>query len=153
MCRLRNIAMGVWQTDGQTDDGQSDPYVSLCFAGNYASQATQKLKESDDTLTWSVVHENKKSYAKFKLNMSKHVGEKCGKRVDRDPDGQTETGLRVGRTNKHHHTIIRPVWRRAYKNSVLPLFISSTLTCICGCKIHQHNCYILIHSDIFKTVS
>ena len=22
------------QTDGQTDDGQSDPYVLLCFAGN-----------------------------------------------------------------------------------------------------------------------
>ena len=38
MCRLRNIAMGVWQTDGQTDrrtDGQSDPYVSLCFARRY----------------------------------------------------------------------------------------------------------------------
>ena len=40
---LRNIAMRVWQTDGQTDrqttdgrtdDGQSDPYVSLCFAGD-----------------------------------------------------------------------------------------------------------------------
>ena len=24
----------VWQTDRQTDDGQSDPYVSLCFAGD-----------------------------------------------------------------------------------------------------------------------
>ena len=24
----------VWQTDGRTDDGQSDPYVSLCFATN-----------------------------------------------------------------------------------------------------------------------
>ena len=37
MCRLRNIALGVRQTDGQTDrqtDGQSDPYVSLCFAGD-----------------------------------------------------------------------------------------------------------------------
>ena len=22
------------QTDGRTDDGQSDPYVSLCFAGD-----------------------------------------------------------------------------------------------------------------------
>ena len=36
--RVRNIAMGVWQTDGRTDrqteDGQSDPYVSLCFAGD-----------------------------------------------------------------------------------------------------------------------
>ena len=43
-----------------------------------------------------------KSRAKFQLNMSKHVGEKCGKWADGDPDG-------------HHHTIIRPVWRQAYK--------------------------------------
>ena len=34
MCLLRNIALRVWQTDGRTDDGQSDPYVSLCFAGD-----------------------------------------------------------------------------------------------------------------------
>ena len=48
MCLLRNIAMRVRQTDrqtdgrtdgrrrtdGQTDDGKSDPYVSLCFAGD-----------------------------------------------------------------------------------------------------------------------
>ena len=26
------------QTDGQTDDGQSDPYVSLCFAGDTKSK-------------------------------------------------------------------------------------------------------------------
>ena len=32
MCRLRNIALRVWQTDGQ-----SDPYVSLCFAGDTKS--------------------------------------------------------------------------------------------------------------------
>ena len=31
MCRLPNIES---VTDGQTDDGQSDPYVSLCFAGD-----------------------------------------------------------------------------------------------------------------------
>ena len=36
--------------------------------------------------------------------MSKHVGEKCEKRADGDLDG-------------HHHTIIRPVWRQAYKKS------------------------------------
>ena len=35
--------------------------------------------------------------------MSKHVWEKCRKRAD-------------GRTDGHHHTIIRPVWWRAYKN-------------------------------------
>ena len=37
MCRLRNRALESvtdGQTDRQTDDGQSDPYVSLCFAGD-----------------------------------------------------------------------------------------------------------------------
>ena len=41
MRRLRNIAMCDYQesvttgqTDGQTDAGQSDPYVPLCFAGD-----------------------------------------------------------------------------------------------------------------------
>ena len=36
MCRLRNIAMRDYQesvTTRQTD-GQSDPYVPLCFAGD-----------------------------------------------------------------------------------------------------------------------
>ena len=49
--------------------------------------------------------------------MSKHVGEKCG-------NGRTETGRTESRTDGwtdgdpdgHHHTIMRPVWRRAYKN-------------------------------------
>ena len=36
--------------------------------------------------------------------MSKHVGEKCGKWADGDPDGRTES-----RTDGHHHTIIRHV--------------------------------------------
>ena len=50
MCRLRNIGMHDYQesvtsrqthrqTDGQTDAGQSDPYVPLCFAGD-----TKKMK-------------------------------------------------------------------------------------------------------------
>ena len=41
MCRLPNIAMCDYQEsvttavlDRQTDAGQSDPYVPLCFAGN-----------------------------------------------------------------------------------------------------------------------
>ena len=41
MCRLQNIAMHDYQesvttgqTDGQTDAGQSDPYVPLCLAGD-----------------------------------------------------------------------------------------------------------------------
>ena len=55
MCRLRNIAMcdyqesvttgqtqkGV-QTDGQTDAGQSDPYVPLCFAGDTITETADK---------------------------------------------------------------------------------------------------------------
>ena len=37
MCRLWNIALRDYQesvTTGQTDAGQSDPYVPLCFAGD-----------------------------------------------------------------------------------------------------------------------
>ena len=37
MCRLRNIALESvteGRTDRRTEDGQSDPYVSLCFAGH-----------------------------------------------------------------------------------------------------------------------
>ena len=51
----------------------------------------------------------RKWHAKFQLNISKHVGERCGKLwlTDGDPDG---------RTDRHHHTIIRPVWRQAYNN-------------------------------------
>ena len=50
-----------------------------------------------------------KWYTKFQINMSIcHVGEKCGKLWR--TDGRTET-----RTDGHHHTMIRPVWRRAYK--------------------------------------
>ena len=43
MCRLRNIALWVWQTDRQTDrrtDGQTmDKVIPMC---RHASQATQK---------------------------------------------------------------------------------------------------------------
>ena len=41
MCRLQNITLrdyqesvNTGQTHGQTDAGQSDPYVPLCFAGD-----------------------------------------------------------------------------------------------------------------------
>ena len=58
MCRLRNIAMRDYQesvttgqtgrhtdiwTDGQTDTGQSDPYVPLCFAGDTKMQSDKLL--------------------------------------------------------------------------------------------------------------
>ena len=61
MCRLRNIAMRDYQesvttgqtdtrTDGQTDAGQSDPYVPLCFAGN---TKTWDEENSEDFLEYS----------------------------------------------------------------------------------------------------
>ena len=63
-------------------------------------------------LYWMFI--TKKWHAKFQLNTSKHKGEKWGKLwlTDGDPDG---------RTDGHYHTIIRPVWRRAYKNYIVML--------------------------------
>ena len=53
MCRLRNIAMPDYQesvttgqTDGQTDAGQSDPYVPLCFAGDTKSTLQLQILSS-----------------------------------------------------------------------------------------------------------
>ena len=69
--------------------------------------------------------------------MSKHVGEKCGKLwlMDGDPDG---------RTDKHHHTIIRPVW---YKKGPHWLF-SSVVACDCSvtgecrlCSVWDTRCF------------
>ena len=44
MCRLRNIALESVtdrrQTDRRTDDGQSNPYVLLCFAGDTKTMFT-----------------------------------------------------------------------------------------------------------------
>ena len=137
------------------------------------------------TLELDLQYSKKKSYAKFQLDMSKNVGEKCGKlhityilsfkrgitpsKIDakwrhsnlicstlKQSDVQnfssicqsmyeksvenmrTETrtdGRRVGRTESrtenrtdgHHHTIIRPVWRRAYKNSYSMLYQHSNI--------------------------
>ena len=51
--------------------------------------------------------------------MSKHIGEKCGKWADGDrTDGESD-GRTDGDPDGHHHTIIRPVWRRAYKKECL----------------------------------
>ena len=42
--------------------------------------------------------------------MSKHVGEKCGKRADGDrTDGDRTDERTDGDPDGHHHTIIRPV--------------------------------------------
>ena len=54
--------------------------------------------------------------------MSKHVGEKCGKWADGDQTDGESDGRMDGRTDGdpdgdpdgHHHTIIRPVFRRVY---------------------------------------
>ena len=42
------------------------------------ARRTARPMQSNNNWIWSVVHENK-SYAKFQLNISKHVEEKCGK--------------------------------------------------------------------------
>ena len=58
MCRLQNIAvesvMCDRQTDRQTDDGQSDPYVSLCFAGD--TKSSYAPKSFYLTLPFSVIN-------------------------------------------------------------------------------------------------
>ena len=52
-------------------------------------------------------------YTKFQIDISKHVEEKSGKpgRTDGRTDGQTDR-----RTDGHCHGIIRPFFKRAYKN-------------------------------------
>ena len=64
MCRLRNTAMRDYQesgttrqthaqTDRQTDAGQSNPYVPLCFAGDtkmYTYNQTHRY-EKEETRT------------------------------------------------------------------------------------------------------
>ena len=47
-------------------------------------------------------------YTKFQIDISKHVGEKSGKR------GRTD-----GQMDGHYHGIIRPLFKRAYKNSCI----------------------------------
>ena len=52
----------------------------------------------------------KQSRAKFQLNMSKHVGEKCEKRVDGDLDGRRvgrTDGDMDGRTSPYHIVILQ----------------------------------------------
>ena len=73
MCRLRNIAMSDYQesvttgrTDGQTDAGQSDPYVSLCFAGD--TKTTYKQTKDKNLIS--------KQYTLFDLSSFSHSD--CG---------------------------------------------------------------------------
>ena len=75
MCLLRNIALESVtggrmdrQTDGQTDNGQSDPYVSLCFAGDTKTLVIfnyQIIKHFQIIKTLSKLL--KKSFHRFKI--------------------------------------------------------------------------------------
>ena len=78
------------QTDGQTDAGQSDPYVQLCFAGDTKTvyfmhsrfqkgQCSYEYWRKSTTFKLDLKFIKWKSYTEFQLNMSKHVGEKCGR--------------------------------------------------------------------------
>ena len=58
MCRLRNITLEsvTEKCDRQTDEGQSDPYVSLCFAGdtkmqNKIENYLKEIKEENKNIT------------------------------------------------------------------------------------------------------
>ena len=84
------------------------------------------MTQSDDSQTWSVVHQHKvmcKISAQY-VKVCRRKVRKTGGRTETRTDGWTES-----RTDRdpdgHHHTIIRPVWRRAYKK----LYVS------CG-KLH-----------------
>ena len=49
---------------------------------------------------------------KFQHNMSKHVGEKCGKQADGDPDGRTESRTDRQMDGRTTDKVI-PKWRSA----------------------------------------
>ena len=57
MCRLQNIALEsvTEKCDRQTDDGQSDPYVSLCFAGDTKLEPQGALIAHLSTMSTSVI--------------------------------------------------------------------------------------------------
>ena len=65
------------------------------------------MTEIDGIRTWSYVHKNKVIHK---------ISEKYVKGCRRKVRKTVTDGRRPGRTDGHHHTIIRPVWRRAYKN-------------------------------------
>ena len=87
-------------------------YILSSQRGIHVTHSKIDTKWRRSNLIFSTL--KKKSCAKFQLNISKHVWEKYGKRADGDPDGESD-GRTETRTDGHHHTIIRPVWRRAYK--------------------------------------
>ena len=65
MCRLRNIAMHDYQesvTTRQTDAGQSDPYVPLCFAGDTKRLTIKKVISLQKILRGNISIEKLKTY-------------------------------------------------------------------------------------------
>ena len=68
---------------------------------------SKKSTDFDDTQTWSNVHKKKVTYT-ISAQYVIHVA--CRRKVRKNMADRR----RSGRTDRHHHTIIRPVWRRAY---------------------------------------
>ena len=65
----------------------------------------------------------KKVTCKISARGVKSCRRKMWKRLtDRYPDGRTDGWTDEG-NDGHHHTIIRPVWRRAYKNRIISSYI------------------------------
>ena len=78
------------------------------------------MTQSDDSQTWSEVHQNKvicKISAQY-VKVCRRKVRKTGGRTETRTDGWTESRT-DGDPDGHHHTIIRPVWGRAYKNGGL----------------------------------
>ena len=67
-------------------------------------------------------------------------------RTDGDPDGRTESRTET-RTDGHHHTIIRPVWRRAYNKKESLRFSERYQICA---YIFSHLCRVINTEVIFK---
>ena len=80
-------------------------------------RAYKKLTQCDHTRTWSVVHLNK-VMGKISAQNVKARRRKVWKTGGRRPgltDGRMDGRTDGRRPDGHHHTIICPVWRRAYK--------------------------------------
>ena len=98
------------------------------------------MTEIDGIRTWSYVHKNKVIH-----KISDQYVKACRRKVRKTvTDGRTD-GDPDGRTDGHHHTIIRPVWRRAYKNPnffwfnffTLILSFSQPVGMLCNCACYQ----------------
>ena len=78
-------------------------------------------------------------YTKFQIDIPKHIEEKSGKR---------------GRTDGHCHGIIRPFFKRAYKNWLLvpvQIYINSLVPERCGCNLKLVIFKLLSRIDILTS--